>query len=87
MAKYIKNPLIEKTEQGKRYYTSVVPQSYVENEMDGMYTTQLGDRWDLLAHTYYGDSRYWYVLARANNNVDGSIFINPGTKIIIPRTV
>lgn len=87
MAKYINEITVTTTEQGKRYYTSALPESYEPNETDFTYTSQLGDRWDLLAHRFYGSSRYWYVLARANGGVNGSIFITPGTQVIIPEIV
>lgn len=84
MAKYINNITVETTDSGKRYYTSAILESYVPSDTDFTYTAQLGDRWDLLASRYYGSARYWYVLARANGGIDGSIFITPGTKVIIP---
>lgn len=84
MAKYVNNFSINTTDAGKRYYTSAIVTSYVPNETDFTYTAQEGDRWDLLAHRYYGSARYWYVLARANNGADGSIYITPGTNVIIP---
>jgi len=87
MAKYTNEITVTTTEQGKRYYTSALPTSYEPNETDFTYTSQLGDRWDLLAHKFYGVSRYWYVLARANGGVNGSIFITPGTQVIIPEIV
>lgn len=87
MAKYANNITIATTDQGKRYYTSAVLESYTPNETDFTYTAQLGDRWDLLAHRYYGAARYWYVLARANGGADGSIFITPGTQVIIPENI
>jgi len=42
------------------------------------------DRVDLLAHEWYGDSRFWWVIAKANNLEGGSFRIPPGTRVRIP---
>ena len=87
MAKYNIPGKLEVSETGKRYYTTGILESFNESGTDFTYTARLGDRWDLLATRYYGSPKYWYVLARANNGADGSIFITPGKEIIIPETV
>lgn len=87
MAKYSTISEIKTTESGKRYYSPAILEGYKPNIADTTYTTQLGDRWDLLAYKYYNNARYWYVLARANGKFDGSIFITPGTQIIIPGLI
>lgn len=55
-----------------------------------IHTTIDGDRWDLLAHRYYGDASKQHVLVQANT----ALFINPvrvppailsaGLKLIVP---
>lgn len=87
MAKYSVPGRLEITETGKRYYTSGILESYVPSETDFTYTARVGDRWDSLAARYYGNPKYWYVLARANGGADGSIFITPGKEIVIPETI
>jgi nucleoid-associated protein YgaU len=46
--------------------------------------TQEGDRLDLLAKEFYGDQRYWFVIARANNLGKGSLVVPNGIPIVIP---
>lgn len=41
-------------------------------------------RLDLLADIYYGDVRYWIVLARANKLNNATLRVKPGTRIRIP---
>jgi len=41
-----------------------------------------GDRFDLLAHQYYGDSSLWWFIAKANNMKFNNI--PAGTKLRIP---
>ena len=46
---------------------------------DIMVMTQDGDRFDLLAHQYYGDSSLWWYIAKANkmkcNNIPAGLTI------------
>ena len=46
--------------------------------------TQAGDRLDLLANEYYGDSRFWWYIAKANGLKFMTMEI--GTKLRIPAT-
>lgn len=87
MAKYANNPTINTTDDGKQHYSTAILETYTPKETDFTYTARLGDRWDNLAARYYGNARYWYVLARANGGVNGSIFITPGTQVVIPEVV
>lgn len=83
------NEIIEVIEEtsGKPYFTSGIPSSYTPSPGDFFYTAQVGDRWDLLAARFYGASRYWYAIAMANGGANGSLFISPGRRIIIPEQV
>jgi hypothetical protein len=51
--------------------------------------TTLGDRLDLLAQQFYGDSSLYWIIACANPDKIGfsSLFINEGTEIRIPSNV
>lgn len=50
--------------------------------------TDEGDRFDILAQTYYGDSSLWWVISIANPQFDqGSIFPPLGVQIRIPGNV
>jgi len=85
MAKYQNKIFIATTEQGKRYYTSAVPDEINITPIEYQYKARIGDRWDTLAYKYLGAAKYWYILAKANGGVNGSIFIKPGTVITIPE--
>jgi nucleoid-associated protein YgaU len=77
---------IRKTDAGVRYYVNkIFP--YISPEDDDYYIiTVEGDRLDLLANQYYGDSSLWKVIAIANNNVNkGSIFPPRGIQLRIPH--
>ena len=85
MARYIEQPTINKTENGKRYYETVIPQEPQLAEFPLEYVATMGDRWDNLAYKFYGNAALWYVIASANGGYNGSIFVKPGTKIVVPE--
>lgn len=85
MNRYTTPLKILKREDGKRYYSTVLPDISVVDELSYTITSVLGDRWDTLAHKYYGLASLWYVIAAANHGLNGSIFIKPGTKVVIPN--
>lgn len=49
--------------------------------------TRLGDRFDLLAHEFYGNVSLWWVVARANNLIKGTLGVEPGIKLRIPTNI
>lgn len=85
MARYKNVISVEKTDDGKRYYTSAMPADMLSQTVQYTYTARMGDRWDTIAFKYLGSATLWYVIANANNSLNGSIFIKPGTVIIIPE--
>ena len=87
MAKYINTVFFETMDSGKRYFTTAIPAAYNPDQLQYVHTARMGDRWDTLAYKYLGSPTYWYVIARANGGVDGSMFIKPGTQVIIPESV
>jgi hypothetical protein len=46
----------------------------------------MGDRLDLLANEYYGDSTMWWVIALKNNLTDIDLTMQGGIKLRIPST-
>lgn len=87
MAKYINSLFINQNKEGKRIYSTALPTSYDTSTSRYSVIADFGDRWDNIAYQYYGDAKYWYAIAMANGGVNGSIFIKPGTEIIIPEVI
>lgn len=85
MGKYLTDPIIRKTDSGTRYYGTVIPATPNKDFIGYTITTVMGDRWDTLAYKYLGSPKYWYILAIANESVNGSIFIKPGSIVTIPE--
>ena len=85
MPRYQNNIIVKKTDEGARYYTSAIPADPLEEQIEYNYKARMGDRWDTIAYKYLGSATLWYVVANANNGLNGSIFIKPGTIITIPQ--
>jgi hypothetical protein len=84
MARYSTIPIITTPENLKRRY-SVVKYPTIIREFSDIYVyTTKGDRYDLLAQSYYGDSSLWWIIARANPPISDSIYPNVGEQIRIP---
>ena len=80
---------IEKVKDGKnkgivkrntKYYKNIP-----ESSSDIYVLTSVGDRFDLLAHQYYGDSTLWWYIAKANNMKFNNV--TPGTVLRIPSSI
>jgi len=85
MNRYSRIPLTQTPENLIRRYTTVkYPQISLGNSDLYVYTTQ-GDRYDIIAQNYYGDSSLWWVIARSNTfqNLD-SIYPQVGIQLRIP---
>lgn len=80
---------IEKNPETKvRYYRDSKYPTIPLSENDIYVITTDGDRYDLLASQYYGDSSLWWIISTANSLLpQNSIFIPVGTQIRIPQNV
>ena len=81
----LRRKLKSKTVSSKRFYgTTIYPQIPL-NFQDTYVITQIGDRFDVLAQQYYGNSSYWWVISTANESLNqGSYYVQPGLQIRIP---
>ena len=85
MARYTSIPVITTQDNPKRRFINVkypdIPRDFSDTYL---YTTQ-GDRYDLLAQTYYGNSSLWWIISRANpTQPSDSIYPGIGAQIRIP---
>jgi len=84
MNRYLNIPIIKSNTGKQMYATSCYPEIPLSVNDIYVYTSQ-GDRYDLLALNYYGDSSLWWVIAAANPNVSlGTLVIPEGVQIRIP---
>ena len=73
-----------KTDSGKRYLENIIYPFIPETENDLYLIATAGDRYDTLALQYYKDSSLWWVIASANNYMNGSLIPTPGVQLRIP---
>lgn len=82
--KYI-SPLQVDSSKKIPYYQTELLTPIPTEDIPFHYVTQGGDRWDTLSYRFYGTTSNWWVLAKANNLVDGSMAVPPGTSIFVPN--
>jgi hypothetical protein len=85
MTRYSSIRVINTVENTKRRYINLkYPEITVDFSDIYVYTTR-GDRYDLLAQSYYSDSSLWWIISRANpSQTSDSLLPNPGEQIRIP---
>ena len=60
----------------------------IQKHPDDIYVlTQVGDRFDLLAEQFYGDSQLWWYIAKANNMIDGTMGLDPEKRVRVPLDI
>lgn len=85
MARYNNISTFSTTEDPKRRYTVVKYPSIPLGETDLYVYTTKGDRFDILALNYYGDSSLWWIINRANSSQPSdSLYPRVGAQIRIP---
>ena len=85
MARYNNIPTFQTTTDPKRRYTVVKYPSITLGESDLYVYINQGDRFDILALNYYGDSSLWWIINRANpSQSSDSLYPRVGTQIRIP---
>jgi hypothetical protein len=84
MNKYQNIPII-KNSTGTRYYRDNKYPRIPLSVNDIYVISTAGDRFDLLASQYYGDSSLWWIISIANENLpQNSLYISEGTQLRIP---
>jgi hypothetical protein len=87
MNRYQDNRILT-TVRGKQYYATTLYQNIPLSNTDLYVNTTVGDRYDLLAQQFYGDSSLWWIIPMANNQlVKDSLFPPVGLTIRIPSNV
>jgi phage tail protein X len=82
-SRYLNNK-IKKTFDGRQVYRSKIYPNIPPSDQDTFVATETGDRLDTLAYQFYGDSRYWWIIATSNNIHDANIGFEEGTILRIP---
>ncbi len=83
MKRYERIPIV-RDENGRRHYKSTLIQPIPYSADDIWVMTGPGDRLDTLAYQFYGEVKYWWVIAAANKLGLGSVAVPPATQLRIP---
>jgi len=90
MPRYSKIPIVKFTQvnpiqdQKRRYANVKYPQITLDPQDIYVYTTQ-GDRYDIMALTFYKDPDLWWIINKANPSQDSSsLYPAIGSQIRIP---
>ena len=73
-----------RTNSGRRYYKNVIYPNIPLSPDDIYVITSTGDRYDILAKQFYGNSSFWWVIASANNSKKDGLIVEPGIQLRIP---
>ena len=84
-SRYTYTNVIKDTDTKKSYYQSTIYPKIKPADTDFYIISEAGDRLDLLAHKYYGDTTLWWIIAVANNLNDGNFFVEEGRQLRIPK--
>lgn len=74
----------KRSESGKQVYQSLTLPVISELDSDIYIVTNTTDRLDSLAFRFYGQAKYWWILAIVNNLGKGTIAVEPGIQLRIP---
>ena len=87
MGRYSKIPK-RKTASGTELYRTVKYPEVAFSDNDLYVITETGDRYDLLAQQYYGDSTLWWAISSANYGSKQNSYYPPiGVQLRIPSNV
>ena len=83
MARYTSTK--KRKKEGQQYYLTTIYNKVPESDTDMHFIAQDGDRCDLLANKFYGDSSLWWFIARVNHLK--TMHIPKGISLRIPISV
>jgi nucleoid-associated protein YgaU len=88
MNRYENQTILYTENVSKPYYKGKYYPNIPLSESDVYVITNVGDRLDNLAYSYYGDATMWWIIAMANNNATkGALYPAPGTQLRIPTNI
>ena len=84
LTRYTSTLQIRNTDTGVRYYSTVITNPVPPDTFQLVIAAQDGERFDSLAVRYYRDAAKWWIIAKANNLLNGTMMVQGGTQLIIP---
>ena len=78
---------IKEEDTNKSYLESTIYPRIKASDTDFYIISEQGDRLDLLAKKYYGDTTLWWIIAVANNLNEANFFVKEGLQLRIPQNI
>ena len=82
-----RNAKIKKDADGKRYYLPTMVLNIPLKDSDTFIFPRYGDRLEMVANIYYGDSNLWWIIAKANSLGKGKMDLDPTKKLRVPTDI
>ena len=86
MGRYDKSKVF-RDNTGTRYLNRIQYPKIEISDTDVTIVGLYGQRFENLAHKFYGNTELWWIIARANGQLDGSTYMVPGKEYRIPQNV
>ena len=81
------NQKIFRDENGTRYLNRIQYPTIPLRDSDILVKGLFGQRIENLANKFYGNVEFWWIIARANEMKNGSMYLVPGKEYRIPQNV
>ena len=81
------NQKIFRDENGTRYLNRIQYPKIEQRDTDIVVKGLFGQRFENIAHKFYGNVELWWIIARANNENRGSMYVVPGKEYRIPNEI
>ena len=85
--RYTYTNTIKEPDTNKTYLETTIYPRVKPSDNDFYIISQAGDRLDMLAHKYYGNTNLWWIIAVTNNLNDANFFVEEGIQLRIPADV
>ena len=82
-----KNARTERDKNNVRYYRPTIVPNIPIKDSDIFVYPVYGERFDNMAQRYYGDSNLWWIIAKANNMIDGTMGLDPEKRVRVPLDI
>ena len=86
MGRYDESTIL-RDENGTRYLNRIKYPTIPLRDSDILVKGLFGQRIENLAHKFYGNVEFWWIIARANEMKNGSMYLVPGKEYRIPQNV
>lgn len=81
-----KSIAVKRNAKGQRAMTTAIMPKVRTRSTDSFIIMVERTRLDHLAHKFYKNPHYWWIIATANN-IRGTMYVSPGVQVRIPKEI